>query len=119
MAFHRAFPFSALMSALSDTQREALNTFRTNVFKDEIIKEGDSIGTDDETLLYDHLAPLVLEIDSNLSVRRFLRARQFNLQQSTKMLSDCQNWRKTAGGVGIDELYRRTDPFDVGHVSPS
>ena len=29
------------------------------------------------------------------------------------MFKDCQQWRKTVEGVGIDELYRRIDPFDV------
>jgi hypothetical protein len=29
------------------------------------------------------------------------------------MVADCQRWRKTVEGVGIDELYKRTDPFDV------
>ena len=31
------------------------------------------------------------------------------------MFKDCQQWRKTVEGVGIDELYRRIDPFDVSH----
>jgi hypothetical protein len=29
------------------------------------------------------------------------------------MIQDCQEWRRTVEGVGIDELYRRIDPFDV------
>ena len=29
------------------------------------------------------------------------------------MWENCQNWRKTVEGVGIDELYRRLDPYDV------
>ena len=29
------------------------------------------------------------------------------------MWSNCEQWRKTVGGVGIDELYREIDPFDV------
>lgn len=29
------------------------------------------------------------------------------------MFKDCQEWRKTVEGVGIDELYRTLDPFDV------
>ena len=31
------------------------------------------------------------------------------------MLSDCQEWRKTVEGVGIDKLYQEIDPFDVSH----
>src|SRR4051794_17502138 len=45
--------------------------------------------------------------------RRFLRARKYDLAHAKKMFKDCQHWRKTVSGVGIDELYRRTDPFDV------
>lgn len=45
--------------------------------------------------------------------RRFLRARKFNLKLSKEMLRECQHWRGTIEGVGIDELYRRIDPFDV------
>ncbi|KAF9049609.1 CRAL/TRIO domain-containing protein, partial [Hymenopellis radicata] len=58
------------------------------------LNDGDSIGTDDETLL------------------RFLRARKFHLKQAKQMFRDCQEWRQTVEGVGIDELYRRIDPFD-------
>ena len=29
------------------------------------------------------------------------------------MWKNCHEWRKSAEGVGIDELYRRIDPFDV------
>ncbi len=31
------------------------------------------------------------------------------------MLSDCQEWRKSVEGVGVDELYQEIDPFDVSH----
>lgn len=48
--------------------------------------------------------------------RRFLRARKFDLEQSKKMFRDCQHWRKTVSGIGIDELYKRLDPFDVSEV---
>lgn len=48
-----------------------------------------------------------------LSIRRFLRARQYNLKNAKIMWKNCYEWRKSAEGVGIDELYRRTDPFDV------
>jgi hypothetical protein len=29
------------------------------------------------------------------------------------MLQNCQQWRKTVGGDGIDALYNRLDPYDV------
>ena len=36
--------------------------------------------------------------------------------QAKKMFKDCQQWRKTVEGVGIDELYKRIDPFDVSSL---
>jgi hypothetical protein len=30
------------------------------------------------------------------------------------MFANCQEWRATVEGVGIDELYKQIDPFDVG-----
>lgn len=73
---------------------EILEKFRSDIVEEGLLNEGDTIGTDDETLL------------------RFLRARKFDLKQSKQMFRDCQNWRKTVEGVGIDELYRKIDPFD-------
>ena len=32
------------------------------------------------------------------------------------MWRKCVEWRKTVGGVGIDELYRRVDPWDVRSI---
>ncbi len=46
-------------------------------------------------------------------VRRFLRARKFHLKQAKLMFGECQEWRRTVQGMGIDELYQRIDPFDV------
>lgn len=45
--------------------------------------------------------------------RRFLRARAFDPIQAKKMFINAQDWRKSAGGVGLDELYKNIDPFDV------
>ncbi|OSD07256.1 CRAL/TRIO domain-containing protein [Trametes coccinea BRFM310] len=75
-------------------KEEILKEFRETLVKQDLIRDGDTIGTDDDTLL------------------RFLRARHFNLKQSTIMWKNCQHWRKTVEGVGIDELYRQIDPFD-------
>ncbi|TFK74886.1 CRAL/TRIO domain-containing protein [Pluteus cervinus] len=80
------------MPALS--QEEILRNFTEEIFRDGILQESDSIGANDETLL------------------RFLRARKFDIKQAKVMLANCQQWRKTVEGVGIDELYRRIDPFD-------
>ncbi|KAI0086546.1 CRAL-TRIO domain-containing protein [Irpex rosettiformis] len=71
-----------------------LKQFREDLVKEDLLHEGDSIGTDDETLL------------------RFLRARHFNLKNAKIMWKNCYNWRETTEGVGIDELYRQIDPFD-------
>ncbi|KAI0372119.1 CRAL/TRIO domain-containing protein [Pilatotrama ljubarskyi] len=71
-----------------------LQQFRESLVDQDLVHDGDSIGTDDETLL------------------RFLRARNYNLKQATLMWKNCQHWRKTVEGVGIDELYRQIDPFD-------
>ncbi|KAK7056834.1 hypothetical protein VNI00_002551 [Paramarasmius palmivorus] len=79
--------------------QEILETFRRELFDEGVLHEGDTIGTDNETL------------------KRFLRARKYDLAQSKKMFMDAQEWRKTVEGVGIDELYRRIDPFDVGVFS--
>ncbi|KAG9315901.1 CRAL-TRIO domain-containing protein [Chiua virens] len=87
-------PESESMLSLSTEQVDTLNVFREQVFAEGILHEGDSIGTDDSTLL------------------RFLRARKFNLNESKKMLKNCQHWRKTVSGIGIDELKDRMDPFD-------
>lgn len=47
--------------------------------------------------------------------RRFLRARKYDTKQAKKMLNDCQEWRRSVEGVGIDKLYQEIDPFDVSH----
>ena len=46
-------------------------------------------------------------------LRRFLRARKFNVKNAKTMVVNCIKWRETARGIGIDELYRRTDPYGV------
>ncbi|KAI0632089.1 CRAL/TRIO domain-containing protein [Trametes polyzona] len=80
--------------APSQDKAAVLKQFREELANQNLIHDGDTIGTDDETLL------------------RFLRARQFNLKQATLMWKNCQHWRQTVEGVGIDELYRQIDPFD-------
>ncbi|KIM89380.1 hypothetical protein PILCRDRAFT_813304, partial [Piloderma croceum F 1598] len=82
------------MSLDNHDQHEILTQFRNILTKENILHDGDTIGTDDSTLL------------------RFLRARKFNLKDAKKMFADCQEWRKTVEGIGIDELYRTLDPFD-------
>ncbi|TCD65106.1 hypothetical protein EIP91_003080 [Steccherinum ochraceum] len=71
-----------------------LQQFRQQLQQEDLLHDGDSIGTDDRTL------------------SRFLRARNYNLKQAKAMWKACINWRNTAEGVGIDELYRRIDPWD-------
>ncbi|KAL4073228.1 CRAL-TRIO domain-containing protein [Scleroderma yunnanense] len=79
---------------LTSQQEEILEQFRGQVFQEGILREGDSIGTDDWTLL------------------RFLRARKFNINEAKMMMKSAQHWRKTAVGVGIDELYKTLDLYD-------
>ncbi|KAI6147488.1 CRAL-TRIO domain-containing protein [Pisolithus tinctorius] len=79
---------------LTKQQEDVLEQFRRQVFEEDILHEGDSIGTDDLTLL------------------RFLRARKFNLNEAKKMIRNAQHWRKTVAGVGIDELYNQLDIFN-------
>jgi hypothetical protein len=50
--------------------------------------------------------------------RRFLKARGYNAFQAKKMILDCIRWRGTVEDVGIEELYRRIDPFDVRSAAP-
>jgi hypothetical protein len=96
----------------AQTHEEILKTFRETLFAEGILHEGDTIGTDDETLL------CVFDCETkvsclNISRRRFLRARKFNLAQAKTMMVNAQNWRKTVNGTGLDKLYSEMDPFDV------
>ncbi|KAI0078264.1 CRAL/TRIO domain-containing protein [Panus rudis PR-1116 ss-1] len=75
-------------------EKAMVREFREQLVKEDLLHEGDSIGTDDHTLL------------------RYLRARQFNLKQAKIMWKNAYEWRKSVEGVGIDELYRRIDPWD-------
>ncbi|KIJ43999.1 hypothetical protein M422DRAFT_168770 [Sphaerobolus stellatus SS14] len=84
--------------ASSIDQEKILSEFRKQVESEGIIQPGDSIGTDDYTLL------------------RFLKARDFDIKNAKTMLEKCQNWRKTVEGVGLDVLYDEIDPFDVSSV---
>ncbi|KAJ7600531.1 hypothetical protein C8J56DRAFT_910543 [Mycena floridula] len=80
---------------MSDHELETVAIFRQQLYDEDILHDGDSIGSDDETLL------------------RFLRARKLDLKAAKKMFKDCQLWRKTVEGIGIDELYRKMDPWDA------
>ena len=52
-------------------------------------------------------------------IRRFLRARQYSIPKAKVMIKKCIEWRKTVQGVGIDELYKELDPYDVRMLSLS
>ncbi|KAF8727618.1 hypothetical protein AX14_007202 [Amanita brunnescens Koide BX004] len=79
---------------MSNSRQEVLEQFRKEVLEEGIIHEADTLGVDDETLL------------------RFLRARKYDIKQAKKMMNDCQEWRRTVEGAGIDKLYQEIDPFD-------
>ncbi|KAG2010180.1 SEC14 cytosolic factor [Coprinopsis cinerea AmutBmut pab1-1] len=75
-------------------QQQILRNFREELVAEGILHEGDTIGSDQTTLL------------------RFLRARRYNIQLAKTQFRECQEWRQTVQGIGIDELYRRVDPFN-------
>ncbi|KIK65950.1 hypothetical protein GYMLUDRAFT_257864 [Collybiopsis luxurians FD-317 M1] len=79
------------MSLPAYSQEEILSQFREQLFSEDILHEGDTIGSDDTTL------------------NRFLRARKYDLTAAKKLFTDAQNWRKS---TKIDELYSSLDPFD-------
>ena len=99
--------------------------FRQELEQHGLIHDGDTIGTDDETLSYVSLHSLLrfrgfLTRPSILfPCSRFLRARHYNIKQATLMWKNCQHWRSTVEDVGIDALYREIDPFDVRLRIPS
>ncbi|KAH9840527.1 CRAL-TRIO domain-containing protein [Rhodofomes roseus] len=83
------------MSEPSPKEQEViLEQLRAQLVKQDLMHEGDTIGTDDFTLL------------------RFLRARGYDVKASVEMWAKCQEWRKTMDGVGIDELYTKMDAYD-------
>ena len=96
-----------------------LEQFRAALEERDLIHPEDTIGADDPTLLF--VASLsnffcrlcVLTASFCGTGRRFLRARQFDVDKSVAMWAHCQEWRKTVAGDGIDELCKRLDPLDV------
>jgi hypothetical protein len=58
-----------------------------------------------------YLAPCPCQC--NVAHRRFLKARGYNASQAKQMILECIQWRRTVEDVGIEELYRTIDPFDV------
>jgi len=83
-----------LIMSSSTSKEEILAEFRRQLESEGILNTGDTIGSDDDTLL------------------RFLRARKFDLKNAKIMFEKCQHWRKNVEGVGLDALYEETDPFD-------
>ncbi|KZT64683.1 CRAL/TRIO domain-containing protein [Daedalea quercina L-15889] len=61
----------------TEEQNAILEQFRAQLVEQDLIHDGDTIGTDDFTL------------------QRFLRARNFDLNASVAMWTKCQEWRKT------------------------
>lgn len=112
-------PITTSTSSQSLTPEESLVQFRQILFEQGILHDGDSIGTDDNTLAWVNLQRWVYPVVyTTYNYSRFLRARKYNLKDATKMFRDCQHWRKTVEGVGLDELYRTLDPFDVRIPKP-
>jgi hypothetical protein len=102
------------MSSHSHDQDAMLTHFRNILTEEGLLHHGDTIGTDDSTLQWVNSMSCQDNVNSRLpAYSRFLRARKLNLRDAKKMFADCQEWRKTVESVGIDELYRNLDPFDV------
>ncbi|KZT40599.1 CRAL/TRIO domain-containing protein [Sistotremastrum suecicum HHB10207 ss-3] len=83
-----------MAETLNSQQKETLIKFRDELRTEGIVGESDSWGTDDDCLI------------------RFLRARKFNIKAAKTMFKKCSEWRRTIGGVGIDQLYTEIDPWD-------
>jgi hypothetical protein len=60
-----------------------------------------------------YLAIALLWPPVNVAHRRFLKARGYNASHAKQMILECIQWRRTVEDVGIEELYRTIDPFDV------
>ncbi|KIY69120.1 CRAL/TRIO domain-containing protein [Cylindrobasidium torrendii FP15055 ss-10] len=82
------------MPSLTRKEQDVLVDFRSQLYEEGILRDTDTIGADDHTLI------------------RFLRARRFNLRQAKILFKQTQEWRATVEGVGIDRLYQEMDPFD-------
>ncbi|KAI5122799.1 hypothetical protein M0805_000142 [Coniferiporia weirii] len=81
---------------LTEEHEATLRKFKQELLDEGIItEEGDSLGTQHDWVLL-----------------RFLRARKYNTKNAKLMIKNCLEWRRTVQTVGIDELYRRFDPYD-------
>ncbi|KAH9998855.1 CRAL-TRIO domain-containing protein [Russula compacta] len=86
--------------------------------------DSDAIDASSLCSVYQPLDVLQLELQNEPAFRestmpkddhtltRFLKARGYNASQAKQMILDCIHWRRTVEDVGIEELYRRIDPFD-------
>ncbi|KAI0317791.1 CRAL-TRIO domain-containing protein [Amylostereum chailletii] len=83
-----------MQSDLSSQQLHALEQLRHEIARDHLFQPDDTLPANDYTLT------------------RFLRAHAFNVPQAKSMLANCLQWRRSAEGVGITNLYRTIDPFD-------
>ena len=97
-------------------KHQDVGQFRKEALDEGILHEGDTLGTDDETLLWVFWREKASARLRTGDTRRFLRARKYDIKQAKGMLRDCQEWRRTVEGVGIDELYQEIDPFDVSYT---
>ena len=103
---------------LTPAQKNTLESFKEAIRKEGLYKEDDpdKIEVDDPTLLSVLLLHCrFLRVYANYSrfSRRFLKARNFNLNNSLTMFRNCLRWRQSLLGVGMTALYERTDPWEV------
>lgn len=83
----------ALDASILSFEQQPLDTLRIALENESAFMES-SMPKDDHTLT------------------RFLKARGYNASQAKQMILDCVHWRRTVEDVGIEELYRRIDPYD-------
>jgi hypothetical protein len=106
----------ALDASILSFEQQPLDTLRIALENEPAFMES-SMPKDDHTLTYvpfiRSLFPTPGRFLYTRLHRRFLKARGYNASQAKQMILDCVHWRQTVEDVGIEELYRRIDPYDV------
>jgi hypothetical protein len=96
--------------ALTPRRKDALDELRRQLAGVEV---NDGLMVLDDRTLASVLCFCCSEAAPNKISSRFLRARAYVVKDARKLLLDCLEWRKTLLNVGMTELYREMDPFDV------
>lgn len=102
----------ALDASMLSFELQPLDTLRIALENEPAFIES-SMPKDDHTLTYVPFIQISSSAPVQLLHRRFLKARGYNASHAKQMVLDCVHWRRTVEDVGIEELYRRIDPYDV------